>query len=228
VAEIPRPEVVAEQPPAGRSVGAAVVRPAAAREAHQRADRPAAVRQRQVAVVAMSAGHAPAQPLAEAAMLVATLRVPDAAELPRQVAAEAEVPGARHAEALPFRRVAEAAAVPADAQVRPPGVAAVAALQGAAEQPAAVVVPDAAALRPAVVAAALDAAALQQVAVELVGAEAGQPGGPEACRGPVAGRPSGAAWVCRRDRPRPAVVRPGPQRRARPAQTKRCLQSTSP
>lgn len=237
---------------ARRPVGR-LAEPAAAQEAHQRADRLAAVRQRQVAVV--SARHATARPQAE------------------RVAAEAEVSGARHAEALPLpeaageavpealdavpsRRAAavgapvaqhvapvrpraeeaaaahaevgEAVAVPADAEVRPPGAAA--ARRDAAERPAVVeAAPDAAALRPAVVAAP-DAAALQPAgaAAEPVDAEAGQPGAPEACQGAGAGRPSGAASVCRRDRPRPAAVRPGRRRRMRPAQTKRCLQWTSP
>jgi len=119
---------------------------------------------------------------------------------------------AAHAEEVP-----EAAG----AEVRPPGVAAaVAAQRDAAERAAVVAVaPDAEVRRP-------------EAAGEPVGAEAGQPGGPEAGPAPAAGRPSvlpwGAAWVCRRDRPRQAAARPGPRRQARPAQTKRCLQWTSP
>ena len=187
----------------------------------------AAERPRQVAAAVVGAQHAEALPPLEvvAAVEGAVPPVLDAAPLPRAEAAVGE-PVARHvAPARPLAVEAAAhaeevpeAAAPADAEVRPLGAAAeVAVRRDAAERPAvAEVAPDGAAPQP-------EAAGVR------VDAEVGQPGAQEAGRepGPGAGRPSGAAWVCHRDRPRPAAVRPGRGRQARPAQTRRCLQWTS-
>ena len=225
---IPAPEAVVALHPVGRSAEPQVACPVLERAACPEDDRPAAVRQRQVAVP--SARHARVQPPegAEEEAEVAVLRgererplraaLAPAAQhavvlLLPAVAAEValgEQPVVQHA-APAQPRVAEVHAVEApavgavlaDAEVRPAGaVAAVGAQRDAAARPAVVeAAPDAEALRP-------------EAAGERVDAAAG-PEAPEAGPGLAAGHPSAlpwmAVWVSRRDRLRPVAARPAPQ-----------------